>query len=147
MRTLTAAVAGAFVAASVLGGIGSAVSPDATLYACVHNRAQTIKMTTASKACPSGYTKLSWSTQGPKGDPGPNPDTYWVSAVSQLGSSGAEAYCYNGDTATGGGVEASGDQISTSSLILDGNGKAIGWRGAGFHNQRLVVTVLCIHTP
>ena len=70
MKAFTAAIAGALAAASVVGGLGAAATPDATLYACVHNRAQTIKMTTAAKACPNGYTKLSWNTQGPQGPQG-----------------------------------------------------------------------------
>lgn len=70
MKAVTAAVASAMATAALIGGIGRAIGNDATLYACVHNKAQTIKMTTSSKACPSGYTRISWNTAGIKGDPG-----------------------------------------------------------------------------
>jgi hypothetical protein len=165
MRAVTAAVAGALAAASIVGGIGAAVGPDATLYACVHNKAQTIKMTTASKACLSGYTKISWNTQGPKGDTGAQgpqgpqgpqgnaaPTSTNYSAQSSCSTSPCytvAVYCNAGDTATGGGLKGFGPYsptVTKSAPILDQSGNAVGWEGADIYLNPFTVTVLCIHT-
>lgn len=70
MKALTAGVLGAFVAASVVGGISSAAGTPTTFYACVHKTMGTVRMTTATKACASGYNKISWNDVGPTGPKG-----------------------------------------------------------------------------
>lgn len=166
MKGVNAAIAGAFVSALAFGGIGAAVGADTTLYACEHNRAHTIKMTTAAKTCPTGWTKISWNTAGPKGDTGlagpkgdtgpagtqgaagPTPNIYAVSTSGLKQSLAAfEVYCNSGDTATGGGAESSGNNIAVSAPILDGSAKPIGWRAQFIHSIQATVTVLCLHLP
>lgn len=138
MKLVTAAVASAMATAALVGGIGLAVGNDVTLYACVHNKAQTVKMTSASKACPSGYTKISWNTagikgdtgaQGPKGDAGPagtKGDTGPVGAQGEIGPTGAPgAFAL---------VDANGVSLGTIAFYSESRRFWIVWTGTEYRS-------------
>jgi hypothetical protein len=129
MRVTTAAIAGAMATAAFIGGVGLAVGSDTTLYACVHNKAQTIKMTTAAKACPSGYTKLSWNTAGPKGDTGTQ------GPKGEVGPAGPK-----GDAGPGGSpgaftlVDAYGVSLGTIAFYSESRRFWIVWTGTEYRS-------------
>jgi hypothetical protein len=73
-RRYSLALTAAFL---LLGGVAYAVSNHAastspkTIYACVAGYYRTLNITTRTKACPNGQTKVSWSAVGRRGTRGP----------------------------------------------------------------------------
>jgi Collagen triple helix repeat (20 copies) len=74
LRRYSLALTAAFL---LLGGVAYAVSnqaastPPKTIYACVAGHYRTLNITTGTRACPDGQTKVSWNTVGPRGTRGP----------------------------------------------------------------------------
>jgi hypothetical protein len=74
LRRYSLALTAAFL---LLGGVAYAVSnqaagtPPKTIYACVAGQYRTLNITTGTRACPDGQTKVSWNSVGPRGTRGP----------------------------------------------------------------------------
>ena len=68
MKSITAAIAGAAVAAVAIGGVSLAVGANDPLYACVTTRTGAVRMVSAATVCSvKTETKITWNVRGPAG--------------------------------------------------------------------------------
>ena len=70
MKSITAAIAGAAVAAVAIGGVTLAVGANDPLYACVTTKTGAVRMVAAATVCSRTETKITWNVQGPAGAKG-----------------------------------------------------------------------------
>ncbi len=89
MKSITAAIAGAAVAAVAIGGVTLAVGANDPLYACVTTKTGAVRMVAAATVCSRTETKITWNVQGPAGAPGAAGATGSIGPSGPQGAAGA----------------------------------------------------------
>ncbi len=143
------AIAVGAVAVLAVGGVAFAqTSADERIYACVNNGDGTMRQVAGPDvACAKNWHKLSWSSESP-----PAPTTYrrtGTAGVSVSGVNTAQAFCDDGDIATGGGYENAGRaEVMFNEVLVSDSLEPIGWQVTAFNGRASAVSitaeVLCL---
>lgn len=128
-RVVAAALATAAVTTgAVFAPAASAAPPPKRIYACVTEAFRTLNLTTKSKPCPAGQTKVSWSVDGARGEsgkPGKRGKQGPTGAPGPTGQAGPQGPVGGqGPTGPAGSADTP-EQILSKLITVDGPGSGL----------------------
>jgi Collagen triple helix repeat (20 copies) len=134
LRRYSLALTAAFL---LLGGVAYAVSnraagtPSKTIYACVAGHYRTLNITTGTRSCPNGQTKVSWNTAGRRGSRGPAGLAGTAGRQGVIGQTGARGIAGpKGPAGSAGATGGVGSQGATGPVGPAGPAGAVGPAGS-----------------